>query len=61
MLHYNEICSITIVTVALSALLHGVTAVPFAALFGRHAASMGECEENQPVTELPIREGHAGK
>jgi NhaP-type Na+/H+ or K+/H+ antiporter len=60
-LHYNEIFSITIVTVALSALMHGVTAAPFSALFGRHAASMGECEENRAVTEIPVRVGIVDK
>ena len=57
--HHNEIFSVTIITVALSALLHGVSAAPLARLYGQQAASMGECEENQPVTELPVREGPA--
>ena len=57
--HHNEIFSVTIITVALSALLHGVSAAPLARLYGHQAASMGECEENQPVTELPVREGPA--
>jgi len=55
--HRNELLSITIVTVGLSALLHGITAAPFANRYGRLAARMGECEENQPVPELPLREG----
>lgn len=55
--HRNELLTITIVTVGLSALLHGVSAAPFANLYGRLAARMGECEENQPVPELPLREG----
>lgn len=55
--HRNELLSITIVTVGLSALLHGLTAAPLANLYGRLAVRMGECEENQPVTELPLREG----
>ena len=57
MLHRDELLSITVITVALSALLHGVTAAPFARLYGRLAARMGECEENRPVTEMPLREG----
>ncbi len=56
--HRNELLSITVITVALSALLHGVSAAPLARLYGRLAARMGECEENQIVTELPLREGH---
>ena len=55
--HHNELLSITVVTVALSVLLHGVTAAPLADLYGRLAARMGECEENQAVTELPLRDG----
>jgi len=57
--HRDELLSITVVTVALSALLHGVTAAPLARLYGRVAERMGECEENQPVPELPLRTGHA--
>ncbi|MDH3712260.1 MAG: cation:proton antiporter [Gammaproteobacteria bacterium] len=53
----EKLFAITIVTVALSALLHGVTAAPLARLYGRKAAAMGECEENRVVTELPLREG----
>ena len=55
-LHSHELLSVTVVTVALSALLHGVTAAPFAYLYGRLTARMGECEENQPAPELPLRE-----
>ena len=56
--HKNELLSITVVTVGLSALLHGVTAAPFSNLYGRLAARMGKCEENQHVEEMPLREGH---
>ncbi len=55
--HRAELLSITVVTVALSVLLHGVTAAPFATLYGRLVARVGECEESQPVAELPLREG----
>ena len=55
--HHGELLSITVMTVALSILLHGVKAAPFAGLYGRLAARMGECEENQTTTELPLREG----
>ena len=55
--HREELLTITVITVALSILLHGVTAVPFARLYGGFAARMGECEENQPVVELPLRHG----
>jgi NhaP-type Na+/H+ or K+/H+ antiporter len=57
--HREEILSVTVITVALSAVLHGLTAAPFARRYGNMAARMGECEENRPATELPLREGHA--
>ncbi len=56
--HHDEILSITLVTVALSVLLHGVSAAPLAKLYGKLAARMGECEESQDVTDLPLREGN---
>ena len=57
-LHRDELLSITVITVALSALLHGVSAAPFARLYGTMAARMGERQENRPVAEMPLREGH---
>jgi NhaP-type Na+/H+ or K+/H+ antiporter len=57
LLHSNEILSVTVVTVALSILLHGVTSAPLANAYGRLAARMGDCEEIQSVSELPLREG----
>jgi NhaP-type Na+/H+ or K+/H+ antiporter len=56
-LHRDELLSITVITVALSALLHGVSATPLAKLYGRRVQRMGECEENRPVAEMPLREG----
>jgi NhaP-type Na+/H+ or K+/H+ antiporter len=55
--HRDELLSVTVVTVALSALLHGISAAPFARIYGRLANSMGECEEMRPVKEMPLREG----
>ncbi len=55
--HREELLSITIITVALSTLLHGVSAAPFARLYGRLTSQMGECEENRPVEEMPMRDG----
>ena len=57
--HREELLSITVITVALSILLHGITAAPFARVYGSLAGRMGECEENQPVVELPLRGGFA--
>lgn len=56
--HRDELLVITVITVALSALLHGITAAPFARAYGLMVERMGECEENQPAAELPLREGH---
>jgi NhaP-type Na+/H+ or K+/H+ antiporter len=54
----DTIFSVTVVTVALSALLHGVTAAPLAKLYGRKVEAMGECEETKPVSEMPLRHGN---
>ena len=55
--HREELLTITVITVALSALLHGISAAPFAKWYGQRVTSMGECEEKRPVTEMPLREG----
>jgi len=57
-IHRTELLEITVLTVALSAVLHGATAAPLATWYGRRAQLMGECAENKVVTELPLREGH---
>ena len=56
--HRETILSVTVVTVGLSALLHGMTAAPLAGAYGRLARRMGDCEEMQPVTPMPLREGY---
>ena len=53
----DDIFTVTVLTVALSALLHGVSAAPLAKAYGRLTAGMGECEENMPAAEIPLREG----
>jgi NhaP-type Na+/H+ or K+/H+ antiporter len=55
--HREELLSVTVITVALSALLHGISAAPFARIYGRLANRMGECEEVRIVKEIPLREG----
>jgi NhaP-type Na+/H+ or K+/H+ antiporter len=55
--HREDILAVTVLTVALSALLHGLTAAPLARAYGRRAAAMGECEEHRTVTDLPLRGG----
>ena len=55
--HRQELMVITIVTVGLSALLHGFTAAPAARRYAALSQAMGECEETKPVAELPTRLG----
>ena len=47
--HRDEIFIVTITTVALSILLHGMSAGPAAKRYGEMTRAMGECAENQPV------------
>ncbi len=53
----ETLMTVTVLTVALSALLHGASAAPLAGVYGRLAAGMGECAEKQPVADLPLRGG----
>ncbi len=53
----DQILTVTIVTVALSILAHGITAAPAARRYGEMARRMGQCEENKPVGEMPTRAG----
>lgn len=55
--HRQEILAITLLTVALSTLLHGISAAPLARFYGAMALRMGECEETTEVAELPLRGG----
>lgn len=55
--HRTEILSVTVITVALSVVLHGVTAAPLASAYGRLAERMGDCEERKTVSDMPLREG----
>ena len=57
--HRAEILTITVITVALSVVLHGVSAAPLAAAYGRLAARMGKCEEQKNVSDMPLRDGMA--
>ncbi len=52
-----EILQITIVTVALSILAHGLTAAPASRWYAGLVGRMGECEEAKPVSEMPTRFG----
>ena len=56
--HANEskLFAVVIVTVALSVVLHGMTAGPAARWYGSMSQRMGECEENRPVSDEPFAE-----
>lgn len=53
----DTILTVTFLTVALSILLHGITAAPAAKWYGNMVKQMGKCEEIIPVAELPTRAG----
>jgi NhaP-type Na+/H+ or K+/H+ antiporter len=57
--HRDEIFATTVITVAISALLHGITAAPLAKRYGALAARMGDCEEVRPISDMPLRTGHS--
>ena len=54
---------IVMLTVALSILLHGVTAYPAVVLYERYLGRAGDAKdspEHASVAEMPVRVGHAG-
>ena len=51
----ESILLVVICTVALSIVLHGVSAAPTARAYGASAERMGACPENKPVGEMPTR------
>ena len=55
--HENLVFTVVTVTVALSVVLHGMTAGPAARWYGDQTASMGTCPENQPVDAEPFVTG----
>ena len=55
----ETIFTVTVITVAMSVLLHGVTARPFARAYARVAKNMGDSEEHRPVSSLPLRAGRS--
>lgn len=57
----SELLTVTVVTVALSVLLHGVTASRFARAYGARAMDMGSAAEMLPATEMPLRHGTVGR
>jgi len=57
LVHGHELLSVTIITVVLSALLHGITAAPLAKAYGKMTRELGDCEEHRPTEEHPLRDG----
>lgn len=57
----TEILTVTVITVVLSAFLHGISAAPLANLYSKLVSSMGECQEIKPVCEIPLRNGLINK
>lgn len=55
--HRQEILAITVITVAFSIVVHGITAAPFSRAYGRLAERMGVCAEIKNVSDIPLREG----
>ncbi|MCC2097631.1 MAG: cation:proton antiporter, partial [Hyphomicrobiales bacterium] len=53
----TAIQTIVIITVAMSILLHGLTAAPMARRYSKSASATGADAENQPVPEVPSRTG----
>jgi NhaP-type Na+/H+ or K+/H+ antiporter len=51
----DDILACVVVTVALSIVLHGLTAAPFSALYGAYVKRRGECAEVEPVSEMRLR------
>ncbi|MCH9672232.1 MAG: cation:proton antiporter [Gammaproteobacteria bacterium] len=55
--HADEILQITVLTVAISILAHGVSASPLSHMYGAMVAKLGECEEKRAVAPFPLRSG----
>jgi NhaP-type Na+/H+ or K+/H+ antiporter len=53
--HKETLLATTVITVAFSILLHGLTAAPLAVRYGEHATRLGEVPENKPVSEMRLR------
>ncbi len=49
------ILAIAVITVILSIVLHGMTAAPASRWYGQATQKLGECAENESVSELPYR------
>ena len=55
--HRNLLLSVTVTTLALSALLPGPSAAPLSRLYGRHVAESGDCEKDGPSRSCRLGRG----
>lgn len=55
----EELLACVVITVALSILLHGITAAPLSRAYGVFIKNKGECAETKDVSEMPVRHGFA--
>ncbi len=53
----DEILACVVITVALSIVLHGATAAPLSAAYGKFIDRTGECAEREPVSAFRLRHG----
>lgn len=54
----HTIMLVTILTVAMSIIAHGITAAPAARRYGALATTRGDCPETEPASEMPTRTGY---
>jgi NhaP-type Na+/H+ or K+/H+ antiporter len=52
--HREQIISVVVITVLMSILVHGLTAAPASRKYGESIEKIGECEETNPVSEMPV-------
>jgi NhaP-type Na+/H+ or K+/H+ antiporter len=56
--HREELFAITILTVGLSIILHGVSAAPLSERYGGYLARRPKSIENNVVSDIPLRQGN---
>lgn len=56
--HREELFAITILTVGLSIILHGVSAAPLSNRYGKYLKSYPDSIENGEVSDIPLRQGN---
>lgn len=56
--HREELFAITVLTVGLSILIHGITAAPLSNRYGRYLSACPKSIENGDVVDMPLRQGN---